>query len=542
MIKKIYTKKRVWIFILLVLLVSSLPAVQFLGDFSLVRLPAMAHLEFRPINPGQVPSNLVGQSGGILFSQTAQPAIGLTIENLRMHYSKEMPDGQRLNLEINGQAIVLPGALYDWLLIPIAKYANAPDFGVFTLFGHLEDSLLEEVIIDRGGEIMNYHTVFDNTLLGLRHYQMDILALYLDTTFLPTEEGNYILGEGETEPDVLSNQDGLFNFIQIVNSTQEELGQTHRSYTITDAFNDIVFNIDKSTLEISSDPYYFYWRFRNENPEYDRDIEIQRLILELDIGFEQSRDENPDLDFRDWLISKFISTLHSYEENHIPTVIFSGTIATAISLPTDEERHRFLSRFGADDLYNNLIGFSEALYGFSIDYLEDYSDRLSEPIDEIRAINPQVWDATVTTMRYAAFFRFCKHHFPEQWEQFIAEIQDVMISPKLETPTVMYISGDPIIEELLDGLSPEIPGNQNTFVINTQPSGKDLELRSNSNSISTYRSRHRAFDASDLTSYKETMQMNKFTVTADHKLIPTRYASRVYNQEGVTGRPREAGG
>jgi len=70
-------------------------------------------------------------------------------------------------------------------------------------------------------------------------------------------------------------------------------------------------------------------------------------------------------------------------------------------------------------------------------HLKEYSALLSSKPYLLRDINPAVWDAAVNTMRYAAFFRFCKKEFPEQWKNFMEQVEKTAVEPPVITPTVM---------------------------------------------------------------------------------------------------------
>lgn len=64
----------------------------------------------------------------------------------------------------------------------------------------------------------------------------------------------------------------------------------------------------------------------------------------------------------------------------------------------------------------------------------------------LRSINPAVWDAAVQTMRYTAFFRYCKFNHPLIWKKFIQQIIDARTTmPEIITPTVM-IHRDSLID------------------------------------------------------------------------------------------------
>ena len=57
--------------------------------------------------------------------------------------------------------------------------------------------------------------------------------------------------------------------------------------------------------------------------------------------------------------------------------------------------------------------------------------------DDVRLINPAVWNASTKLLRFAALFRYFKGRSPIQWGQFVAQIQGRRMSPVV-TPSVAY--------------------------------------------------------------------------------------------------------
>jgi hypothetical protein len=89
----------------------------------------------------------------------------------------------------------------------------------------------------------------------------------------------------------------------------------------------------------------------------------------------------------------------------------------------------------------------------SIVYLEDYSELISSKPELFEAMNPAVWNATVATMRYAAFFRYVKTNFPQTWLAFYNQVKQIDPDPRITTPTVMY---DPYSKTLEDAIQKSI--------------------------------------------------------------------------------------
>jgi hypothetical protein len=60
-------------------------------------------------------------------------------------------------------------------------------------------------------------------------------------------------------------------------------------------------------------------------------------------------------------------------------------------------------------------------------------------LDMVRSINPTVWDAGVTVIRYAAFFRYCRQADPAGWQEFANSVRRDAVLPAVSTPTVLQL-------------------------------------------------------------------------------------------------------
>jgi len=213
------------------------------------------------ITLGKAPkSAFVRRVGGVAFDSEARPVDGLLVESLTMTYDPVKPDGERLVLTVNGAAVSAP--LFDWQLLPIATYANGKTTSCFTLFGELEDNKeLEKELLEEGHRILNYDAAFEDTLLGLRLFQMDVLLL--DTGFateLPRFGGEFILGAGEAEPDPAANTLSLARYEnerqKIIDLGEAETGgfsTDFQSYVICDQFVDIQFGVVDGMLALTGE-------------------------------------------------------------------------------------------------------------------------------------------------------------------------------------------------------------------------------------------------------------------------------------------------
>lgn len=424
------------------LLVGILWAIQFQGPFSYASLPAPALKFSEPMADGAPSPKFAGSVGGVSFDQSARPHDNLIVNTLRIGYLPSSADGDRLNLTINDRPIKTK--LADWLLIPLAHYADSGDYSCFTLFGKLNDADLQRKIEERKGRVMNYHPAFVNTLLGLRLFYLDILILYEHARFLPTyDDGSLLLGLGETDSDENTKSRALNAISLFLQSVQSELGYIHRSWILCDYTRDICFTAAGDSLTITGEPFYFFWRYKSDRSDYDQGAAERRIAAELEAESAAADD------VRAWTFQKLLQVLRQYDADYPPA--FYGTVDELLKLPSEEARLAMLEHYNHTGMVENLI-LPMLVYmdGQQVEYLKEYSERVSARTDLLERINPAVWKAATATLQYAALFRYCKANFPEEWQAFVAQIDDVQIKPVVETPTVMYRSDDAELSDLIN--------------------------------------------------------------------------------------------
>lgn len=197
------------------------------------------------INPGSLYDYDVGSGvGGVAFQDTAAPSTSLSISSVGINYNAAMPDGKRMELQINGDSIVF--FLPDWMLIPIANYANSEYQAVVSLFGPLTDSTRYNML---------YHKAFKNTLLGVRLLQSDILFIRLNDFWnLPCYKGDSIFAFNERIPSGINH---WYNpAVEISNVLTKG---SFQSWILTDIGEDIRFDVSNKQLTFSGMYYYYFW-------------------------------------------------------------------------------------------------------------------------------------------------------------------------------------------------------------------------------------------------------------------------------------------
>lgn len=355
---------------------------------------------------------LVARVGGVSSDGVATPDEGLTVNTIVPSYSATRPDGQRLSVTINGQTVTAP--IYDWQLIPIAKFADSEFFSCFTMFGAANDEQSAQPSTFVRPDDYRYHADFKDTLVGLRFFQLDGLFLHKDNTDLVKDGGRYILGAGESAPNLAENDKGWDAF-EKRRENEEDLWRFN-SYVISDYRRSITFGIDQNKLRIKGEPYVYFWRIDPESKGKFLNGEAQEAV-EKSLGSAARYSKAV-------LINKLVAEIGKYHQltegtgflrHYLPEldeVLFAPASQRASLLRTKSRPELF-------ELLVELRAFN------SLDWtieMRELSDRVSSDTAALRAINPAVWDTGVNLVRYAPFFRYIKQQKPQQWQAFMRQI------------------------------------------------------------------------------------------------------------------------
>lgn len=384
--------------VLLLVLIALLPQMGLsqvqLGQLSFPKAKAL------PLdNPTQLPEGLPSYSflsnvGGVAFGGVALNRTGHKV--VALSYDARKPDGQRLRVVLEsagGRKVGAVAAIHDWQLVPIARFAATDQSACFTMFGNLADPVEQAQRRAQGHHILGYHPAFQDTLLGLRLFQADILIIRPDACDLPTVGGRYLLGAGEQPRNVLANQT-CFDYLH---GTIERAGSAFTSYVICDYDQEILFSVNRSKLSLTGSPYWYCWRRKIDDP-----VVLQEL---------QNRANDQANTALNAEINKDRVDLSAFEFNEKWTTAFQ------------RERHG--------------VVFDQVMSANLLQPMPELSAAISSQMPKLDGINPVVYQALLTTMRYAAFFRHFKQQDAPSYEQFVASLADVAIKPPVETPAVM---------------------------------------------------------------------------------------------------------
>ncbi len=412
-----------------------------LGEMSLSRAGQARSLRHAPRLNMRAPGFRL-RIGGVAFENVAKPRDASVARIETLSYSPDYPDGRRLGVTFQnseGQQTTVRADLYDWQLAPILIFADSEDKAVFTLFGEFEDEARTEEIISEGGRILNYHPAFEDTLLGLRLFQADILLLTDDACDLPKQEGKYILGAGEKAPNVEANREAMAR-------TEEWLGEqeySFQSYVISDLEQTIVFSHADGILAFSGRPYWDCWM---TNPDYEtataevyREIELdlmRRVMVRLDIG--------PKLEIAglsDEELERRFLELALRDENLVETTTESVAREIRLEIEAEDPNAWLTSR-----IEKIAPGIEQTIT------LTELSQGLGEQIYTEPRLNPAILDALERTMHFTAFFRYVASTNPNELAELKTQIGGLAVKPKIDTPDHFIDPNQAALIELLEAL------------------------------------------------------------------------------------------
>jgi hypothetical protein len=202
----------------------------------------------------------VSHVGGVAFNSIAKPDSAIAKSSISILYHNQNEDGQRLLVLIDKDTL-LP-KIYDWQLIPIAKYSNSEYHACVSLFGEKTDEYKYDII---------YHPAFQNTLLGIRLLNADILLMDLEEfSQIPHADGNAILGDGEE----IGNREIPYESTEKINSAFKN--EIFKSWVLTDNKVKVVFKKENNLLTMSGFPFYHFWTFDESSYIKERDSLIKK--------------------------------------------------------------------------------------------------------------------------------------------------------------------------------------------------------------------------------------------------------------------------
>jgi hypothetical protein len=365
-----------------------------LGQLTFARADAQPLDDPTQLAMGLQSYSFMSSVGGVAFGAVATGANDLKITTLE--YNARQPDGQRLLITVaskNGRQWKLSPPIMDWQLAPTARFAEGDQHACFTLFGRLTNSTEQQQRLARGEKILGYHRAFQDTLLGLRLMQADMLIIRPDACDLPRDGGHYLVAPNESPRSVALNTAAYNQLVTIV----EQLPQKFDSYVICDYGQEIVFDVQRGQLTLTGFPYWYCWRRKISDQTTFNDLQARaneraREVIERE--FERDRGR----------------------------------------LSASEFKGKWTPRF--QELRQREV-FDQMVSANLLQPLPELSQMITEAVRQRQGINPVVYNALTATMRSAALFRHAKIENPEGYAAFVRQLAEVRPAPPVETPTVL---------------------------------------------------------------------------------------------------------
>jgi hypothetical protein len=235
-----------------------------LGPYTFTSGRPSAPLQYSLASSGGLGSyGFVSGVGGVAFSGIARPDATLSGKAIALHYDKGTTDGHRL--QVLADSSTATADLPDWMLIPIAKFADSEFDACVSLFGPNTSAVAYDIV---------YHKSFQNTLLGMRLLQADMILFDLGETWrLPQRGGVVVLGLGESGAKQMDETSA-----RTIDAALQ--GGTFQSWVMTDQDEEVVFAVRDGQLELTGAPYYYFWASNVEEVQAAQQrLESQALEL-----------------------------------------------------------------------------------------------------------------------------------------------------------------------------------------------------------------------------------------------------------------------
>jgi hypothetical protein len=204
---------------------------------------------------------ILSENGGVILQGIAVAsgnAVGLPVT---MQYNPARPDGQRLLLTIG--AMELTPDIYDWELIPIARFVESDYTACMTLFDEPrtpDERKIHGENKNKGIMWANFHPAFGNSLIGLNLFFVDAMLVnpglmqFADEAFaapIPGYHASALNVRNLSRPLRMENTEMVELFLAL-----EGLYGNYNSYIYTDHGTEISYRIENRRIVFSGVPSY----------------------------------------------------------------------------------------------------------------------------------------------------------------------------------------------------------------------------------------------------------------------------------------------
>ncbi len=352
-----------------------------------------------PVRTLQENAHLLEKMGGIVFESAARPDAEAEGKQVGIEYLPHNEDGKRLRISI-GDRDHFP-AIFDWQLLPIARFADSKATAVISTTEQSPDKI-------------RYHPAFKNNLLGLRLFQADTLfdapssAWNLPRYYLPGDHTHWVTADRVHVRSLPNEKGSVVRVLKKwagVKVLQSQLGWSRIELGKKSGW------ITSNLLTRKSPPLLGGGEsgFHTEKPKaLVEQIEAIRKRHHLSLRAKYGRDYR-----YGYLIHDKDSGIEFQSEPGRFTL-------------TGQPEYYFWSGRKGEGKTHPVVHMNF---------------EMRQKIQLIGQVNPVVFQALLNTMRYAAFFRYCKNKNPRQWKSFLKSLEPVKI-PSIEIPVTSIFHGN----------------------------------------------------------------------------------------------------
>jgi hypothetical protein len=229
--------------------------------------------------------------GGVIFQAVAIPAPGFEGNSVNLEYRPNQPDGQRLAVTIGNTAVT--AALYDWQLLPSARFAASEFTACVSLLGLPKTQAETLLYLSYPGAFMlaEFHPNLINTLTGMNLFFIDSMLVdgNLNSMRQITDTLNGVIpGYNDIRIDEReSAQSASYIRRLLLDHAEKEKWDT---YIYTDYGTDIRYEIKDGKLAFTGFPSYLFMKLDGDTETVTVDEELNAQIRQ---DIERVRAINP---------------------------------------------------------------------------------------------------------------------------------------------------------------------------------------------------------------------------------------------------------
>jgi hypothetical protein len=371
----------------------------------------------------------VRDTQGVAFVGIGVPEGDAVGQPVSLDYNADRQDGNRLHVTI-GAATVNSG-LYDWEIVPLARYANRNYTSAVTFFGREtdnDDPKLKDIAKAAKKEgkrafWISYHPDLVNTLVGYNLFLVDAMLCGdpINTKIMDftnrSKNHTFPVIEGYNDYDYTSNESTVAEFVQktleknidyIDTYFDENLMMPYTTYIYSDGEMPITYQLNGDKIEFTGYPVY-------HNMIRESDTWTLTLTRGKSSLLDQLRERKLNQKLNRKLPPQVTVTVKTW-----PNLDFLGMLAYLVVYEA--------SKSALLDSYLEMgYEFEDITSEENFEPIPELVDFMSmqESYEAMKLVNPAVFNSAERTCHWLAFFRAVKGEHENktaEWESFIKTV------------------------------------------------------------------------------------------------------------------------